>query len=116
MNTHTGLQVIDTALLRHRLPSCSANDTELGPCTQWCGRDICSMRSTCVRPTVAVKRPLWGQLKRWARIRRARSDLQYLEHQYRQMAGSRQYQPHQLQFIRDQVGAARVDLALAQRR
>jgi hypothetical protein len=106
------LQVIDTALLPRQLSSCSANDTELGPCEHWCGRTICALRADCTRPVVAVQRTLWQRVVRWQRIRAKRTHLKQLERYARHLIKPT---ATELARLSTKIAVARVDLALAER-
>lgn len=95
--------------------SCSMIDSEVGSCVKWCGRSICLMRSDCVRPVVPVRRNLLQRIARAWRIRSARQHLKQLVAYYGHIKLDLTITDSELSRWRQRIGAARVDLALAER-
>ena len=94
---------------------CPAIDSELGPCTKWCGRALCLFQSDCVRPVRAEPRTRLQRLARWWHIRNARVHLQQLVDHHQALKRGGVAGPTELARWRDRIGAARVNVAIAER-
>lgn len=91
--------------------NCPAHESELGICTTWCNRALCAKRATVV---AVVRRTILQRIARASRIRTARKHLQQLQTYHDQIARDPRTKEPTLTDWRLRIGAARVELALAE--
>lgn len=101
--------------IRLTWPTCVGAETELGPCKKHCGKRICDLRLTCVRPAPVVKRNALQRLARWWRISNHDKHVQQLEDVYRQLKANPKVHPQQLRKDLHAIEVAIVNRSIASR-